>query len=85
MSDTSPMVTVIVPTRPGQAEIPSVKASRALDYPPDKREIIVARGRQPAVQRNHAIRAARGEPGEECLPATALCLAGRKWDARVIC
>ena len=35
-------------------------ASRALDYPPDKLEILVARGQQPAVQRNAALRAARG-------------------------
>ena len=30
------------------------------------------------------LRAARGEAGEERLPATALSLAGRKWDARVV-
>ncbi|HEY2952843.1 MAG TPA: glycosyltransferase [Verrucomicrobiae bacterium] len=75
MSSSLPMVTIIVPTRPGQAEIPSVAASRALDYPPDKLEIIVTRGRQPAVQRNVAIRAARGELiyflDDDCLPAPA--------------
>lgn len=36
-------------------------ASRALDYPADRLEIIVARGRQPSVQRNAALRAAHGE------------------------
>jgi succinoglycan biosynthesis protein ExoA len=56
-----PLVTVIVPTKPGQAEIKAVEAARRLDYLADKLEILVARGRQPAIQRNHAIREARGE------------------------
>src|SRR3954470_22342193 len=56
-----PLVTVVVPTRPGQQSIPAVDAARKLDYPPDKLEIIVARGKQPAIQRNHALREARGE------------------------
>ena len=60
MSDALPFVTIIIPTRPGQADIPAVAAARALDYPKDRLEIIVARGKQPAVQRNTAIRAARG-------------------------
>ena len=61
VSDALPFVTIIIPTRPGQAEIPAVTAARALDYPKDRLEIIIARGKQPAVQRNAAIRAARGE------------------------
>lgn len=61
MSSRLPFVSIIVPTRPGQAEIPAVTASRALDYPRDRMELIVARGKQPAVQRNAAIQAARGE------------------------
>ena len=36
-------------------------AARALDYPKERMEIIVARGKQPAVQRNAAIKAAKGE------------------------
>lgn len=36
-------------------------AARALDYPADKLEIILARGKQPSVQRNTALRAATGE------------------------
>ncbi len=56
-----PLVTVIVPTRPGQTEIKAVDAARKLDYPADRLEIIVARGKQPSVQRNRAIREARGE------------------------
>ncbi|HXJ56129.1 MAG TPA: glycosyltransferase family 2 protein [Verrucomicrobiae bacterium] len=55
------MVTVIIPTRPGQGEIRAVTAARGLDYPTDRLEIIIARGRQPAVQRNEALRVAQGE------------------------
>ena len=42
-------------------EVQAVAAARALDYPADRLEIILARGRQPSVQRNTALRAARGE------------------------
>jgi cellulose synthase/poly-beta-1,6-N-acetylglucosamine synthase-like glycosyltransferase len=56
-----PSVTVIIPTRPGQAEVKAMQASRALDYPAETLEIIVARGKQPSVQRNAAMKAARGE------------------------
>ena len=52
---------MLIPARPEQAEIPAVKAARALDYPPDKLEILVARGKQPSVQRNTGLKAARGE------------------------
>jgi hypothetical protein len=61
VSDALPFVSIIIPTRPGQEDIPAVAAARALDYPKDRLEIIVARGKQPAVQRNAAIKAARGE------------------------
>jgi succinoglycan biosynthesis protein ExoA len=61
VSDELPTVTVIVPTRPGQAEILAVEAARRLDYPADKIEILVARGKQPAVQRNAALKMARGQ------------------------
>jgi len=56
-----PRVTILVPTKPGQAEIKSVEAAKRLDYPPEKLEIIVARGKQPAIQRNRAVRDATGE------------------------
>jgi hypothetical protein len=59
VSESTPSVTIIVPTRPGQVEIPAVIASRRLDYPAEKIEIIVARGQQPSAQRNAALRAAR--------------------------
>ena len=61
MSEDLPSVTVLIAARPGQAEVKAVPASRALDYPPDKLEILVARGRQPAAQRNAGMREARGE------------------------
>lgn len=56
-----PRVTIIVPTKPGQAEIKSIEAARRLDYPREKLEVIVARGKQPAIQRNRALREANGE------------------------
>jgi glycosyltransferase involved in cell wall biosynthesis len=61
MSETLPTVTVVIPARPGQIEVKAVAASRQLDYPADRLEIILARGSHPSVQRNAAIREARGE------------------------
>lgn len=61
MENELPRVTIIVPTKPGQVDIKSVDAARRLDYPREKLEIIVARGKQPAVQRNRALREASGE------------------------
>lgn len=61
MSEPLPSVTVIIAARPAQAEIKAVPAARQLDYPRELVEILVARGRQPSVQRNAALKAARGE------------------------
>ncbi len=61
MSEPLPSVTIIIAARPEQAEIKAVDAARQLDYPPGLLEIIVARGKQPSVQRNTAIKAAKGE------------------------
>jgi succinoglycan biosynthesis protein ExoA len=55
------LITIIIPARPGGAEPGALAAVRKLDYPPGGLELIVARGRQPSVQRNAALRAARGE------------------------
>lgn len=52
---------MLIACRPGQVEIKAVDAARLLDYPREKLEIIVARGKQPSVQRNTALRAARGD------------------------
>lgn len=61
MSAALPSVTIIIPARPDESEVAAVAAARALDYPADQLEIIVARGKQPSVQRNAALRVARGE------------------------
>lgn len=55
------MVTIIIPTRPGQSEVAALAASRLLDYPRERLEILVARGRHPSVQRNEAIKAGQGD------------------------
>jgi glycosyltransferase involved in cell wall biosynthesis len=56
-----PKVSVIIAARPDMVEVRAVPPALALDYPADKLEIILARGKQPSVQRNAAIRAAGGE------------------------
>jgi glycosyltransferase involved in cell wall biosynthesis len=56
-----PGVSVLIPARPDQAEVSAIAAARLLDYPPDRLEILIARGRQPSVQRNAALRAASGD------------------------
>jgi succinoglycan biosynthesis protein ExoA len=61
VSDHIPSVTIIIPARPGQTNIKAVTAARKLDYPADLLEIVVARGKQPSVQRNAALRAVRSE------------------------
>jgi cellulose synthase/poly-beta-1,6-N-acetylglucosamine synthase-like glycosyltransferase len=61
VNENVPSITVLIAARPAQAEIKAVAASRALDYPADKLEIIVARGKQPSVQRNAGLKAAHGD------------------------
>jgi len=61
VSDALPFVTVIIPTRPGQGAIPALAEARQLRYPAERLEFCVARGKQPAVQRNEAIKSAKGE------------------------
>jgi cellulose synthase/poly-beta-1,6-N-acetylglucosamine synthase-like glycosyltransferase len=56
-----PSITVLIAARPDQTEIKAVAASHALEYPADKLEILVARGKQPSAQRNAALKAARGD------------------------
>jgi succinoglycan biosynthesis protein ExoA len=56
-----PTVTILIAARPEQREIKALTAARALEYPADRLEIIVARGKQPSVQRNAGLRAATGE------------------------
>ena len=61
VDDNLPSVTVLIAARLGQVEVKAIAASRALDYPAGKVAIILARGRQPSVQRNAGLKAARGE------------------------
>ena len=61
MSDSPPAVTVVIPARVGQAHVDAVAAALDLDSPTGPVEILVARGRQPSVQRNLAVREARAE------------------------
>jgi succinoglycan biosynthesis protein ExoA len=61
VNENVPSVTVLIAARPSQAEMKAVVASRALDYPADKLEILVARGQQPSAQRNAALKAAHGD------------------------
>jgi succinoglycan biosynthesis protein ExoA len=61
VSNALPVFSIVIAARPDQANVQAVDATRALDYPADRIEVIVARGRQPSVQRNAAIRAAKGD------------------------
>jgi len=61
VSQPLPVISIIIAAPPAMPEVQAVAAARALAYPADRLEIILARGRQPSVQRNTALRAARGE------------------------
>ncbi len=61
MTEPVPTVSVIVAARPEQIDIIAVAAARRLDYPKQNLEVLVARGRQPSVQRNAALKIARGD------------------------
>ena len=61
MSSPLPTVTIIIPAKPDLAEILALQAGRGLDYPRELLEIILARGKHPSVQRNTALRQARGD------------------------
>ena len=61
MNDNLPSVTVLIAARPDQAEVKAATAARGLDYPADRLEILLARGKQPSAQRNAGLRAARGD------------------------
>ena len=55
-----PFISIVVAAPPDKQQILSVKQSLGLAYPPDRFEIIVARGRQPSVQRNNAVKESKG-------------------------
>ncbi|MGQ9588777.1 MAG: glycosyltransferase [Planctomycetota bacterium] len=56
-----PLVSVVIPARPGAPTPEALRALRRLSYPSSRIEAFVARGVQPARQRNEAVRRARGE------------------------
>lgn len=56
-----PSVTVIIPVPPGHPEPLALAVVRRLDYPPERLEVLVVRGRHPGVQRNIATDVATGE------------------------
>jgi cellulose synthase/poly-beta-1,6-N-acetylglucosamine synthase-like glycosyltransferase len=61
VTENLPRVTVLIAARPEQSQIKAVDASLRLDYPAEKLEIIVARGKQPSAQRNAGLLAAQRE------------------------
>ncbi len=65
MANEYPLVSVIIPVHPAKTEARSAAASKQLDYPREKLEIIVVRSTDlatyPSMKRNAAIRAAKGE------------------------
>lgn len=61
MKNELPTITIIIAAKPDQLEVKAVSGARKLDYPSDKIEILVVRGRQPSAQRNLAARSAKGE------------------------
>jgi cellulose synthase/poly-beta-1,6-N-acetylglucosamine synthase-like glycosyltransferase len=61
VNENLPSVTVLIAARPEQTQIKAVTASKLLAYSPNKPEILVARGKQPSVQRNVALKAAEGD------------------------
>ena len=61
VNESLPSITVVIAARPGQPDLKAVAAARLLDYPREKLEIMVARGKQPSVQRNAAMKATRGD------------------------
>lgn len=58
--DAFPFVSIVIAAPPAQKDLRSLTASKALAYPKDRYEIIVARGKQPSVQRNRAVKEAKG-------------------------
>jgi succinoglycan biosynthesis protein ExoA len=61
VSENVPSVTVLIAARPDQVDIKAVGASRAMDYPGNRIEILIARGKQPSAQRNAGMKSATGE------------------------
>lgn len=56
-----PKISVIIPVAPGGSVESALRSLGQVEYPREKIEVIVAEGRQPAVQRNEAARRATGD------------------------
>lgn len=56
-----PTISVIIPVREERSAEPVLESLRTVNYPVDRFEIIVTRGKQPSRQRNEAVAIARGE------------------------
>src|SRR4051812_35480477 len=65
MANEYPLVSVIIPVHPAKTEARSAAASKLLDYPREKLEIVIVRSTDlstyPSMKRNAAIRAVRGD------------------------
>jgi hypothetical protein len=61
MSGQPSSVSIVIPARVGQVQVDAVAAALELDAQGGSIEILVARGRQPSVQRNLAVRQAQSE------------------------
>lgn len=60
-TDDLPTISVIIPVREERSAEPVLESLRLVDYPADRFEIIVTRGKQPSRQRNEAVNMARGD------------------------
>lgn len=58
--DLFPAVSIIIPVKPG-GDVTALEAIGKLDYPEERIEVIVSRGRQPSRQRNRAACRAHGD------------------------
>ena len=56
-----PLVSVVIPTPPDMEKPSALAAFENLDYPKEKIEVILAKGHQPALQRNLAVGEAKGD------------------------
>ena len=78
-----PLVSIIIAAPPEMEEVQALAAARDLDWPADRKEIILARGRQPSAQRNAALRAARGSwvyfLDDDALPGAGILRHAEKW------
>ncbi len=56
-----PLITIIVPCGPGYPYDVVLDSIKKVDYPLEKIELIIVEGKQPAKQRNEAVKVAKGE------------------------